>query len=213
MKINDLEKKAQAASEARKQLAIEADRAEAEQRRLKAEADAAIDAEDIDKYLSLKAQMERADAAYLIRKRQLEKAAAPITKEDTRAAWDDYRPGYERKLSAALATVDKKCEEFLAAYHAAVVLQEEACTTREKLGSYIGLRADVIGMGEMDSTYPLTSIPTYSGVEGITLRGPCGVFDPRLSFVLACMSDKAVELASNPKARHIITVVANRRSK
>lgn len=214
MKANfsDILMKAKAAADAKRQLKEEAQRAEEEKRRLQGEADAAIDAEDIDRYLSLKQQMERNDAAFLIRKRRLEKEAAPVSQEDAKAEWDKYVPGYEKALKKALADVNAKRSAYFKSYFEAVELQAEACEARENLCSMIGIVPEPMG-GMCDSLFPMPTIPITSGAEGITLRGPIGVQDRDVAFLTSYMSSTPLEYTKNPSIMRILSVVNRKRSK
>ena len=211
--FKEIVEKARKAAEARLQLQSEDDRVNNERLRLKAEASAAIDEGDAEKYLSIGKQIERLDVDALIHKRQLEKASAPVTKEECVAAWADYRPTYEKSLTSALSILDRKRTEYLRAYNDCVDLQEEACKTREELASFCGVKTDPLSGDEIDLVFPMKTIPNLAGVGDITLRGPAGILDKDLAFVTSYTGGKPTAFLNDPKILRLLAVVKRRRSK
>lgn len=215
MKITfrEVVEKARKAADARLQLQTEDERVNTERNRLKAEAETAIDAGDAEKYLSLKQQMERLDVDALIRKRQLEKTSVPATREECVAAWADYRPAYEKNLTTSLAALDKARVAYLKAYNDCVDLQEEACKTREELASFCDVKTDALSGNEIDLVFPMKTIPNITGINEVTLKGPTGVLDKDLAFVVAYTGKEPVTFRDDPDVLRLLAVVARKRSK
>lgn len=215
MKITfrEIVEKARKAADARLQLQNEDERVNAERNRLKAEASVALDEADAEKYLSIGKQLERLDVDSLIHKRQLEKASVPVTREECISAWADYRPGYEKAFTASMSVLDKARAAYLKAYNDVVDLQEEACKTREELASFCGIKTDALSGNDVDLTFPMTTIPNITGVNVVTLRGPAGVLDKDLAFVVAYTGKAPATFKDDPKVQRLITVVARKRSK
>ncbi len=210
--VADIDKKVQDAANTRARLQEEEERADADLQNLKAEADAAIDAGDVDLYISIKGRIERISAEAIVRKRQAEKTLAPVTREECEAAWSVFRAGHDKAMTKRLAVLEEKRKEYIAAYMDAVALQEQACATRERLGQYIGLNLTAIS-NEVAATFPMITIPNRHGIDDITLRcPPVGVLDRDLAFVISYSDKPKINLLADPEITHLISVVSRGRS-
>ncbi len=200
--VQDLERKAREAAEARDEIKEEEKRLFNETRDLNIQADEAADAGNLDLYLELKKKIETAAAKAYVRKRQLEKKDSPVTREEAASAWADYRADYEKKLSAKLTAVDKARSAFLVAYKDAVDVQADACATRQRLAKFLDQPGDVA------VAFPMATIPERHGVDVTTVHlGAFGILDRDLAFAISNMNDKPVDLMNSAEARRYISVV------
>lgn len=208
----EIDAKVQAAADAKAKLRAEEEQAGTDLQNLKAEAEAAIDAGDVDLYLSIKSRISRVEAESIVRKRQIEKTSAPVTREECDEAWATYRADYEKTLTKLLTVLETKRREFIKAYMDAVALQEQACATRERLGGYIGINLSAL-VDEVPSEFPMMTIPTHLGIDDFTLScPPVGALDKDLAYVIANSGKPKIRLNEDPEISHLISVVHRGRS-
>ncbi|MBR6208903.1 MAG: hypothetical protein IKQ69_07880 [Oscillospiraceae bacterium] len=214
MKLSDLEKKITDAESLRTRLEREQKEAARLADDLKAKADAAAVAGDVAAYRRYKAEADEQEAVAHVRAAQLSKASNPISREDCAAAWSGYRKDYEKSLSSKLAELDKARAAFIKAYTDAVDLQAQACATRERLGVFIGINAADPLSAELDSAFPMLTIPSENGPDVFTLKCPLvGNQDPDLAFVIVNTGSTRLNLATDPAVQRLLTVVRRKRSK
>lgn len=106
---------------------------------LEAEQKAAAIAGDFGKFRALKEQETDTDLDIYVKQAMLEKAAEPISREDARAAWDEYSTLMQKKVKDADAEYLKLRAQLAKAYMAKMDLYVEVCRKRQQMGKLIGL--------------------------------------------------------------------------
>lgn len=212
MTIKEIEKQVESTREAREQMQRAQQENEKQAREYRIKADAAAIAGDVATYKELKALASDAEAVAYVCKRQLEaETENPVTKEQTVEAWDEYATGYNKKIAAKLEKVKKAKAAFIQEYLEAVDMQREACTTRERLAMYAGVKDDRI-----EGIYRMEYIPCKDGMSGgkpiVTLNG-AGIKDPDAVTVLASLGKDSLQLINDERQQIMSAVVAGHRSR
>lgn len=182
------------------------------------QAEEAAIAGDADTYMALKAKAEKQNALAYIQEKQIEKlGTAPIiTKKETVDAWTDYARIYSEKMKNKLAKYAAAKKKLLEDYKELVDMQNEACSVREKLASYIGV--NIIGAtvdGGLDSLYPMEQhIPCIGkGVNaeaGMVSIAGSPIHDPDAVFYLSSLKLDGKDLCASEEAKSVNIIVGRR---
>lgn len=212
MTIKDIDKQVEATKETRAQLERVQQENEEKAKDCRIKADAAAADGDLTGYKKLKGLAEDAEAVAYVCKKQLEVEAAPaVTKAQTVEAWDEYAADYNKKITEKLEKVRKAKESFLREYMEAVDMQREACSVRERLAFYVGVKPD-----RVDSVYDMAYIPYHNGMEpgkpSVWLKG-AGVDDPDAVALLASLNLSPAQLAQDERQQIVTAVVRYHKSR
>lgn len=202
--IEIIDKKVKAAADARAELEKARKDSFTEKQELKRKAEAAAEAGNVDLYLEINKQIERADAAAHVREVQLNKKSAPVTLDEVKGAWSDFVTGYNKSLGAGLAELEKVKNALLDRYSSLLSLQQGALEIRERLAGYVG--EDVCNL---EGLFPMDFVPYKKNLEGGNVQTRFGS-DPYAVFYLA---HKAGTKLVDPVLQNVNAVMIAHRSK
>lgn len=218
MTIKDIEKQVENAKKTREELIKNQSESEEQAKNYRAKADAAAIAGDVAAYKEFKALADDAEAMAYVCGKQLD-AENNITLGQTREAWEDYVSDYKRKLAGKLKKFEAAKDEMLKAYADAVVLQGEACETRERLANLCGMTLGPVAVGiddRLDATYPMDYIPCKSGSmmdnDAVVSIVGSSIKDPDAVYYLASLHLKNMILTNDPRQQALACVVKNHRA-
>ena len=214
MNVKEIERKFEEANEKlinAQKLKGEADMLAAE---YESQAEEAALAGDADAYIDLKAKADKQKALAYIQGKQIEKlgSAPVVTKDETVDAWVDYSRSYSAKMKNKLAKYEAEKKKLLEDYRELVTMQNDACKVREKLASYIGVKAPGALDNGLDALYPMAYIPCMArganGVPGMVSIPGSPLRDPDAVFYLSSLMLDATKLHESEEAQTVNSVVA-----
>lgn len=213
--IEALDKKHAAIGAARAELDAEKKRAEQEQKDLAEQAEAAARAGNVERYVGLKKQAADAESASYVYTAHLKEQLVPISEDEAREAWDNYRKEYETEFSRKLEAFQQLKASMLTAYKNLIDAQSGAFEIRERLGGYLGMRVgDLQDRDRIKAIFPVAVIPAVSGVNAPLLNGSgMGFNDRDLAFAISNLSNDNTQIFNSPEARRYIAVVKNHTSR
>ena len=207
MTIAKLLERVKAAQDDKARMEREKVEAEDRGRELKRQADAAAADGDVDKYLRLKQEYERADAVAFVRKTQLERQASAVSQQDIDAGWNSYSSEYSKKLSSLRAEYEKSVSAALSVFRKMIALQHEALCQRRELAELAGLPVDYTNAGTVENKFPMEYVLSSGNrAEGVYFRvGQMGALDPDLAFYFAHLGhDRMLDLCQDDEARRLV---------
>lgn len=207
-KINELVAQSKKKKE---ELTAEVDALLFQEAALDAEAHSAADSGNVELYLAKMEEKDKISKTLFVKRNFLDKQALAVTKEDCRAAWENYVPGYNKRLQKALADFADEKAKLCRLYSAAVDLQREALAVREHLAETVGDNKD---------SYTMEFIPVRNALSNGNLRlGGFNCCDPDANYYLSDYAMRNnVSLAPfggvpNPEAERITSVVVMHKSR
>lgn len=194
----------------KEELTAEVDALLAQEAALDAEAHTAADSGNVDLYLAKMEEKNKVSAALFVKRNYLDKQTLAVTKEDSRAAWENYASGYNKRLQKALADFKTEKAKLCGMYSAMVDLQREALAVREHLSETVG---------ESKENYQMEFIPVRNAQTKGNLRlAGVNCCDPDANYFLSAYAERNdVSLVPyhdrDPEEERITTVVVMHRSR
>lgn len=178
---------------------------------LDAEARSAADSGDVELYLAKMEEKDKVSKTLFVKRNYLDKHAFGVTKEDSRAAWENYVSGYNKRMQKALADFNAEKAKLCGMYSAMVDLQREALAVREHLSETVGENKD---------SYMMEFIPVRNAQSNGNLRlGGLNCCDPDANYYLSAYVERnnvsLVPLTGvrDPEEERITSVVVLRKSR
>lgn len=220
MSIADLERKWTESNNVLARLIGVRDQAAAEAATLKAKAEEAALANDLESYKDLKAQAEDLEAFAYVQSKQIEKAnnIPVVEKEEAVDAWSEYASEYNANLKEKIAKFEEAKHIMLKEFCELVDMQNCACATRERLASFIGKKRDPSSIdGGLGSLFPMEYIPcqgrgTMKTGSEVSMQGT-SVCDPNAVFYLNSLGIPALDLYKSEEEQTVKSVLVWRMSR
>lgn len=116
---------------------------------------------NVDEYLRLKGEADRADATLFVTETRL-KTPVLLDRKVVNSAWEEYQKAHAPQMNAALAKLRQATQDLVKAFDAAVTEQDAALTIRKEC-------ADLCGAEQKDFSLlnPITVGKTDAGYRGI----------------------------------------------
>ena len=214
MKIQELERKVEAAAEAARKNAEADRRDELDKAKLQEQMNAAAEAGDLPLYRKLKEQITEIEDAGVVRRAHFKKISASVTKEEVTGAWGAFASDYGKQLSSKKAAFEKHMKAAEDAYREMVECQHNAFAQRQKLAGYIGL--DPVSMGqvnpELERVFPMPYLASGAvPVDDVSVRvGGLGILEPVVAWYICRMGyEKATELSQAADVRKVLDELRN----
>lgn len=131
---------------------------------------------DVEEYLRLKGEADRADAALFVTETRL-KAPVLLDRNAVNAAWEEYEKAHAPQMTAALAKLRQATQELVKAFDAAVYEQDAALAIRKECADLCGAGQDkfslsnamTVGVNEMAYRGFIEFILEAKGVDNMAL--------------------------------------------
>ena len=164
MKIDKLEKMHEAYMNERKSLEAKIHGLEARIEECRAAAETAAAAGDVDAYKAAKSEIADLEGTLFVYRKKY--VTSPITPEMAMAAWVEYSNGYAPEMQKKVAAYEKSRSAACDDFEDAVVCQNNALLTRERL-------AKVSGVATEEFSLPVAIEDKSAEVpQNIRMRGP-----------------------------------------
>ena len=134
----ELDRLTKAAEEKKRQLTEDINELLAKKAEAHNAAQAAAEAGDTDGYLDKHKAEERLDAEIFVKRTQLDKAGATLSRDDIMDAWEDYCKGYNIEQSREWSKYLTMRKQLFDQFMKVVLLQNNALKLRERCGQLAG---------------------------------------------------------------------------
>lgn len=156
-KLEKLQKKVDESQKNKARLEAEINDLREKQSELDAKAEKMAEAGDVDGYLRVKGQADRAGAELHVKELQLKKADLPVEKEEALAAWNEFIKSADAAFEKKFEAYKKARQELGAMLKDIVRERENAKQMRDLLVSYCG-----VNKGSMTPLEYETVISTFA---------------------------------------------------
>ena len=207
-------------AEEKNQLQADISALQKEQTALEEKMNAAADAGDTDRYLSLSVEHDTVAKKIYVKRSYQNKREPLVDEAVAKEAWNDYVSGYNKKLKSSVAAFEAEKKKLCDMYSAMVELQKDACKVRESLGEAVGVPATIF---EMNTIPFIKSSPIDPKDYAVQLQGLPGVTDPDACYYISNYVKanggkiavySAADYASRSlEAEKVVSVVTEQKSK
>lgn len=173
-------------------------------------AEEAANAGDADKYLELMELSNKQKAIAYVYQKQIDQfGTVNVSKADVAEAWKDYAKQYSKSMKMLNDEFQKEKEKLLKKYIEMVDLQDEACSVRERLGSYIGKTRVAMSVdGGFGTLFPMDHIGGFGDKvdSWISINGS-SIKDPDAVYYLSSLGLNGLQLPGSSECKKIQNVV------
>lgn len=163
-----LSKRKQSIEDNRQRLKAEIESLRAKEKALEDQARQAAEGGDVDKYLSIKNEIERTRATAEVKGVQLE-GIGDLNRGEICAEWAEYRRGYDKRFDDACKRAEEAKQAFLSAFLTLLTVQNEGVRERSRFGGLLGASSgsERILKGNMEED--LTRVLPLKTIRTLTL--------------------------------------------
>ena len=175
MKLQELDKRYEAAAKARKQLENDVELLQHNIDALNNQAMTLATAGNVEDYKRKRNEVVNLEAELFVKRAQLKANASPVSAEEVKDAWKNYAADRNKQLDDMLAKYRTHKKALAAEYRDMIEYQAETLANRERCAQYLGINTAMIdGLvktadGEMHDL-PVKTLPTSISSQ-LTYRG------------------------------------------
>lgn len=191
-----LSKRKQSIEDNRQRLKAEIEELQAKEKALEDQARKSAEAGDIDGYMKVKAEIEKAKAASEVKSIQLA-GIGDLNRGEICAEWAEYRREYDKRFDAAHKSAEEAKQAFLSAFLTLLKVQNEGVRERSRFGGLLGASSGSARILKVNMEEDLSRVLPLKTIRTLTLD------DVAAGSVVACkgrnfIPEAGFYVANNP---------------